>query len=1149
MTSQVRSVVVRLEAMVAKYIRDVNRAGDATEKSFDKVHASTSKAREEFVAADRAAARLQQSTSRLGSTTLATSSSQRRLATDVDRVSVAVVRGGRSIDQYSGRLRVVAELVGTLGPGLLALGAGGLTALGALAGLFGGATIGALGLLGAVQGVGDALKAVEKARLDPTVENIKAARDAMAQLSPEARRFVLHLEKMRPVLLALRDAGAEQFFPGLTDALDSLDRLAPILSQLMAASGQAGGDAIANAAESLTTDRWAPFLDFLVDEIPEAIDNTTQLLGSLSHAGAELWMAFDPTNDKFIDWLTDVTDGLDDWAGSTEGQDDIRDFLGYVEETGPKVADLVVAVADAFTQVAQAAAPLSGPVLEVLTDVANVVADVADSDLGTPLLAGVAALTLYSRGLQVAVGLQSKLYGGGASARLQAQGAFGFTRGLGKDIKAATPSLREFGRVAAYMGQSSKTASKETLAARASVRTFAAQAARGAAPLAGLAVASTGLADGVGLSNTASLALAGSFAGPVGAALGGAAGLFLDVTSASSSSSKSIRDMQDAIDSMDLDRMNAAVDEYEAKFAKYRDDDTWGDYVSAFSKTLLSGGKWVDELSKGEELVRKRDELAKQAADAQSAYNSVVADGGRAAFEAKYGLDALVDAMKKQQAVARSALDNQYAWGQAVLNIRGLLKDGSRGFNEFTEAGQNNYSAISSAADALNKMVEAGELTDGEYAKLRDQFVAFARQLGASKTEAEGFANEMLDIPDTLATQVAVQFDKQQVIEAKEAFDSLPPEVQTDIRANGIPQTEGAVDALVAKYKLSEKERRALITASAGRAFTTTGQVIAKLREVRDKNVVVTTSWQNVYLPSKGDPSRTLPGLGLAAPGALADGGEVPGPRYPYADKTLILAAPGEEVITNRRGEADRFRADRAAGRIPAYADGGTVTGFAGGGTVHTRSHSDREADHVARGLKKMRQELASATKALEKETKARDTLVDRRNNLRESIRGGLDRGIWRPGGDEDVWTSSGDPVAGLYAQLADINKFDALSGRLKKKVSKAAFEEIIKDGNIADLQAYDALPTARLAEFSKVYGVVQSRLTASSNRASDAVYAAPIAKANAQLAEQTREVKALRRDVQHAAKNADKQQARNRAAAKKGASAAATRKHRGYVK
>jgi hypothetical protein len=57
-----------------------------------------------------------------------------------------------------------------------------------------------------------------------------------------------------------------------------------------------------------------------------------------------------------------------------------------------------------------------------------------------------------------------------------------------------------------------------------------------------------------------------------------------------------------------------------------------------------------------------------------------------------------------------------------------------------------------------------------------------------------------------------------------------------------------------------------------------------------------------------------------------ADGGTIDGARYPYGDKVLSWLAPGEEVISNRYGQADRFRADRASGRIPAYADGGTIT-------------------------------------------------------------------------------------------------------------------------------------------------------------------------------------------------------------------------------
>ena len=54
-----------------------------------------------------------------------------------------------------------------------------------------------------------------------------------------------------------------------------------------------------------------------------------------------------------------------------------------------------------------------------------------------------------------------------------------------------------------------------------------------------------------------------------------------------------------------------------------------------------------------------------------------------------------------------------------------------------------------------------------------------------------------------------------------------------------------------------------------------------------------------------------------------SNGGTVVGaPRHPYGDKVLIWAAPGEEVITNRHGEADR---------------------------VHIHSHSEKRVKEVRR--------------------------------------------------------------------------------------------------------------------------------------------------------------------------------------------------------
>jgi TP901 family phage tail tape measure protein len=100
-------------------------------------------------------------------------------------------------------------------------------------------------------------------------------------------------------------------------------------------------------------------------------------------------------------------------------------------------------------------------------------------------------------------------------------------------------------------------------------------------------------------------------------------------------------------------------------------------------------------------------------------------------------------------------------------------------------------------------------------------------------------------------------------------------------------------------------------------------------REIRN----IPQQWKTDYYVIQHNAISKRPQVADAQ--AQADGGTihhaaagwtVSGQRDPYGDKVLAYLAPGEEVITNRHGEADRFRADRAAGRIPAYANGVSVS-------------------------------------------------------------------------------------------------------------------------------------------------------------------------------------------------------------------------------
>mgnify|MGYP006176640011 CR=1 FL=1 len=67
---------------------------------------------------------------------------------------------------------------------------------------------------------------------------------------------------------------------------------------------------------------------------------------------------------------------------------------------------------------------------------------------------------------------------------------------------------------------------------------------------------------------------------------------------------------------------------------------------------------------------------------------------------------------------------------------------------------------------------------------------------------------------------------------------------------------------------------------------------------------------------------NSSPGFG---PTGSADGGTVPKTGKPYADRHPYLLADGEEVISNRWGQADRHRSLLKAINAGRLADGGTA--------------------------------------------------------------------------------------------------------------------------------------------------------------------------------------------------------------------------------
>lgn len=126
---------------------------------------------------------------------------------------------------------------------------------------------------------------------------------------------------------------------------------------------------------------------------------------------------------------------------------------------------------------------------------------------------------------------------------------------------------------------------------------------------------------------------------------------------------------------------------------------------------------------------------------------------------------------------------------------------------------------VEDAKARLIALAGLSETTEGQMAaavqKTRTAFIESGIAAGFSRKEIEKRANELNLTPELVKTTFeAAGIDRSilQVREARRNIEALPKKVQTVVRADGIPRTIGEVNALVKKYNLTEKERRALIT-------------------------------------------------------------------------------------------------------------------------------------------------------------------------------------------------------------------------------------------------------------------------------------------------------------------------------------------------
>lgn len=792
-----------------------------------------------------ATALLNRSLHDLDGTGVSASRSVAAVGDESDRTSLSVRRSGESINQLTGRLRLLTDVALTLGPALVPLGAGGVAGIVGMTAQFG-ALAGGIGVsIAALNGVGDALEAVNKYELEPTGDNLAKVAEEFNKLGPAGADFVVFLESISPQLREMQMLAREGFLPGLADGIESFLSRGEQLNNIVGDLAEALGDLSSSAGEALGGESFDAFFEYLDRTAGPLLLEFGRSIGNVAEGLANMMVAFSPVSSEFSSGLEDMTRRFAEWSAGLESNDSFQEFLSYIRTNGPAAVDFLGSFVEALASVVEAAAPIGQAVLPVLTSLLDVFAAIAGTGIGSTALAAAAGFVAFNRAASV----------------------------LG-------PAVSKVGTALFLTDKAFTDAGRAAEASRASMLRAAATAGVVMVAFEGLTAIGERIGDlqrhfdtaGASMENFAEVqaALEGSALGQYAADLG--------------------IDMQRLTEDF---AANGREGEYVAQVLTQL-----GEEGGSNLRLLFDAGAPANEmLSTLGITFGKNAEEANKAGVALQSLLEQYEPTGQAARETAQAQEALNEDLN----YTTTSLDSLQ---NALKSAREMWKENRKEARSVAESFVNLGDSLNDNKVSLNGWLK--QLEDN--ARALQEFQRNAREAGRRGLD-EGLVESLRNAGSEGALRM------------RQLANATDEQIE---RANkSWYKGQGAVKDFVKEVGGVKPKYITRLEAEIEEAMAEISRLKAALN-IPDETV-------NVWVTR-----RTVggsPGMGPVPAGA--DGMTVPGQRAPYGDKVLAFIAPGEEVISNRFGQADKHRDLLKAINANRYADGGTAGGSRGIGPMN----------------------------------------------------------------------------------------------------------------------------------------------------------------------------------------------------------------------
>lgn len=240
----------------------------------------------------------------------------------------------------------------------------------------------------AAESIEAAERGVESARLSGmsatsgAISKSEEYRKALGKLTPEQRDLFDSIAGPKGLTKAFKDWSKElqpDVLPLFTRGVDGAKRTLPGLTPLVRTSTDALGELMDAASRQLKKPFWQGFKQDIRANAKPAIIGLGKSFGNVLRGMAGVVDAFLPHMDGISKTMQRITKRFADWGAGLKGSPKFERFLQYVKDTSPGLAEFLGDMLTTALDLAQALAPLSDDLMEIVEPLLDGLSWLADN--------------------------------------------------------------------------------------------------------------------------------------------------------------------------------------------------------------------------------------------------------------------------------------------------------------------------------------------------------------------------------------------------------------------------------------------------------------------------------------------------------------------------------------------------------------------------------------------------------------------------------------------------------------------------------------------------------------------------------------------------------------------------------------------------